>query len=32
VWLPTNSAGCAVRATLAADHGSLVQLTAGGVA
>ncbi len=26
VWLPTNSAGCAVRATLAAGHGSLVTL------
>jgi NADH-quinone oxidoreductase subunit G len=26
VWLPTNSAGCAVRATLGAGHGSLVTL------
>jgi NADH-quinone oxidoreductase subunit G len=26
VWLPTNSAGCAVRARLAAGHGSLVTL------
>jgi NADH-quinone oxidoreductase subunit G len=26
VWLPTNSAGCAVRAQLAAGHGSLVTL------
>jgi NADH-quinone oxidoreductase subunit G len=26
VWLPTNSAGCAVRARLAAGHGSLVSL------
>jgi NADH-quinone oxidoreductase subunit G len=24
VWLPANSAGCAVRARLAAGHGSLV--------
>jgi len=24
VWLPTNSAGCAVRAGLGAGHGSLV--------
>ena len=26
VWLPTNSAGCAVRAVLGAGHGSLVTL------
>jgi len=26
VWLPTNSAGCAVRAQLGAGHGSLVTL------
>jgi NADH-quinone oxidoreductase subunit G len=26
VWLPTNSAGCAVRATLGAGHGSLVTM------
>jgi NADH-quinone oxidoreductase subunit G len=26
VWLPTNSAGCAVRGTLGAGHGSLVTL------
>jgi NADH-quinone oxidoreductase subunit G len=26
VWLPTNSAGCAVRDTLGAGHGSLVTL------
>jgi NADH-quinone oxidoreductase subunit G len=26
VWLPTNSAGCAVRAELGAGHGSLVTL------
>jgi NADH-quinone oxidoreductase subunit G len=26
VWLPTNSAGCAVRAELGAGHGSLVSL------
>jgi NADH-quinone oxidoreductase subunit G len=26
VWLPTNSAGCAVRAGLGAGHGSLVTL------
>jgi NADH-quinone oxidoreductase subunit G len=24
IWLPTNSAGCAVRAELGAGHGSLV--------
>jgi NADH-quinone oxidoreductase subunit G len=28
VWLPTNSAGCAVRAGLGAGHGSLVTLRA----
>jgi NADH-quinone oxidoreductase subunit G len=27
VWLPTNSAGCAVRATLGAGSGALVSLT-----
>jgi NADH-quinone oxidoreductase subunit G len=26
VWLPTNSAGCAVRATLGVGHGSLVTM------
>jgi NADH-quinone oxidoreductase subunit G len=26
VWLPTNSAGCPVRARLGAGHGSLVTL------
>ena len=31
VWLPTNSEGCAVRATLGADTGTLVAIT-GGVA
>jgi NADH-quinone oxidoreductase subunit G len=30
VWLPTNSAGSAVRATLRADAGAVVQLTSGG--
>jgi NADH-quinone oxidoreductase subunit G len=29
VWLPTNSAGCAVRSQLAAGTGSVVRLTAG---
>jgi NADH-quinone oxidoreductase subunit G len=29
VWLPTNSAGCAVRAELGAGHGSLVTLRSG---
>jgi NADH-quinone oxidoreductase subunit G len=29
VWLPTNSAGCAVRSQLAAGNGSVVRLTAG---
>jgi NADH-quinone oxidoreductase subunit G len=29
VWLPTNSAGSAVRVTLAADAGAVVQITAG---
>jgi len=29
VWLPTNSAGCAVRARLGAGHGSLVTLRSG---
>jgi hypothetical protein len=24
VWLPANSSGCAVRATLGAGHGTLV--------
>ena len=28
VWLPTNSAGCAVRSQLAAGTGSIVRLTA----
>ena len=28
VWLPTNSAGCAVRRELGAGHGSLVRLSA----
>jgi NADH-quinone oxidoreductase subunit G len=32
VWLPTNSAGCAVRAGLGAGHGSLVTLSALGQA
>ena len=27
VWLPTNSAGCAVRRTLAAGSGDVVRLT-----
>ena len=27
VWLPTNARGCAVRATLGADSGSIVRLT-----
>jgi NADH-quinone oxidoreductase subunit G len=31
VWLPTNSAGSTVRATLRADAGAVVRLTAGGV-
>jgi NADH-quinone oxidoreductase subunit G len=26
VWLPTNSAGCAVRGALGAGHGSIVTL------
>ena len=30
VWVPTNSAGCAVRTALAVDHGALVRLRAGG--
>jgi NADH-quinone oxidoreductase subunit G len=30
VWLPTNSAGSTVRATLRADAGAVVRLTAGG--
>jgi NADH-quinone oxidoreductase subunit G len=30
VWLPTNSAGSAVRASLRADAGAVVRLTAGG--
>jgi NADH-quinone oxidoreductase subunit G len=29
VWLPANSAGCAVRSHLAAGNGSVVRLTAG---
>ena len=29
VWLPTNSAGSAVRATLGADAGAVVTVTAG---
>jgi NADH-quinone oxidoreductase subunit G len=32
VWLPTNSAGCAVRRSLAADTGTLVRLSPGGAA
>ncbi len=32
VWLPTNSAGCAVRRALAADSGTVVRVSAGGVA
>jgi NADH-quinone oxidoreductase subunit G len=32
VWLPTNSSGCAVRTALAADHGTMVRLSAGGAA
>ncbi|MEN3299632.1 NADH-quinone oxidoreductase subunit G [Pseudonocardia sp.] len=32
VWLPANSPGSAVRATLGAGHGSLVRVTAGGAA
>jgi NADH-quinone oxidoreductase subunit G len=32
VWLPTNSAGCAVRAVLGAGHGSLVTLSSLGQA
>jgi NADH-quinone oxidoreductase subunit G len=30
VWLPTNSVGSAVRATLRADAGDVVQISAGG--
>jgi NADH-quinone oxidoreductase subunit G len=30
VWLPTNSAGCAVRRELAAGHGTVVTVTAAG--
>ncbi|HRY25717.1 MAG TPA: NADH-quinone oxidoreductase subunit G [Geminicoccaceae bacterium] len=30
VWLPTNSVGCAVRATLLADSGTEVSVTKGG--
>jgi NADH-quinone oxidoreductase subunit G len=30
VWLPTNSARSTVRATLRADAGTVVRLTAGG--
>ena len=30
VWLPTNSAGCAVRSTLGADNGTRVTVTKGG--
>ncbi len=30
VWLPTNSAGCAVRSTLGADSGTRVSVTKGG--
>ena len=29
VWLPTNSARCAVRATLGADNGTLVTISRG---
>ena len=29
VWIPTNSPGSAVRATLGADNGALVTVTAG---
>jgi NADH-quinone oxidoreductase subunit G len=32
VWLPTNSAGCAVRSALAADLGTGVRLSPGGAA
>jgi NADH-quinone oxidoreductase subunit G len=32
VWLPTNSVGCSVRSSLAADLGSLVRLSPGGAA
>ncbi|HYO84884.1 MAG TPA: NADH-quinone oxidoreductase subunit G [Dermatophilaceae bacterium] len=32
VWLPTNSPGCRVRATLGADSGDVVTLTKGGAA
>jgi NADH-quinone oxidoreductase subunit G len=32
VWLPTNSPGSAVRATLGVDAGAVVSITAGGVA
>jgi len=28
VWLPTNTAGCAVRRDLGAGHGSLVTVSA----
>lgn len=32
VWLPANSAGCRVRATLDAQPGDVVNLSKGGVA
>jgi NADH-quinone oxidoreductase subunit G len=32
VWVPANSPGSTVRRTLAADHGSVVRVSAGGVA
>jgi NADH-quinone oxidoreductase subunit G len=32
VWLPTNSAGCAVRHVLGADAGAVVTVTKGGAA
>jgi len=30
VWLPTNSAGCAVRSTLGVDAGARVTVSKGG--
>ena len=32
IWLPTNSAGSAVRSTLGVDAGAAVSLTKGGAA
>jgi NADH-quinone oxidoreductase subunit G len=32
VWVPTNSPGSTVRRTLAADHGAVVRVSAGGAA